>query len=57
MINSSRIGIVYRSVRDGSLMKTYRGTGGIFEVAWNAAGNKVAACFSNNTVAVMDVFV
>ena len=42
------------SVRDGSLMKTYRGHGGIFEVAWNAAGTKVAACFSNNTVAVID---
>jgi len=42
------------SVRDGALLKTYRGNGGIFEVAWNAAGTKVAACFSNNTVAVMD---
>ena len=26
-----------------------------FEVSWNAEGNKVAACFSNNTVAVLDV--
>jgi len=43
------------SVRDGSLIKTYRGHGGIFEVCWNAEGTKVAACFSNNTVAVIDV--
>jgi len=43
------------SVKDGSLVKTYRGHGGIFEVCWNAEGTKVAACFSNNTVTVMDV--
>jgi len=43
------------SVKDGSLVKTYRGQGGIFEVCWNADGTKVAACFSNNTVSVMDV--
>jgi len=43
------------SVKDGALIKTYRGQGGIFEVCWNAAGTKVAACFSDNTVSVMDV--
>lgn len=43
------------SVKDGSLVKTYRGPAGIFEVCWNAEGTKVAACFSNNTVSVMDV--
>jgi len=43
------------SVRDGSLVKTYRGQGGIFEVCWNAEGTKVAACFANHTVAVLDV--
>jgi len=41
-------------VKTGALVKSYRGSGGIFEVAWNAAGTKVAACFSNNTVAVID---
>jgi len=43
------------NVRDGSLMQSYRGQGGIFEVCWNAEGTKVAACFSNNTVIVLDV--
>ena len=43
------------SVKDGTLNKTYTGTGGIFEVCFNAEGNKVAACFSDNTVAVIDV--
>ena len=43
------------SVKDGSLIKTYRGQGGIFEVCWNAEGTKVAACFANHTVAVLDV--
>eukprot|EP01117_Protostelium_nocturnum_P007887 TRINITY_DN2816_c0_g1_i1.p1 TRINITY_DN2816_c0_g1~~TRINITY_DN2816_c0_g1_i1.p1 ORF type:complete len:475 (+),score=87.38 TRINITY_DN2816_c0_g1_i1:62-1486(+) len=42
------------SVRDGSLVKTYKGNGGIFEVCWNSKGDKVAACFSNNTVAVLE---
>ncbi|KAL1527783.1 hypothetical protein AB1Y20_009168 [Prymnesium parvum] len=43
------------SVKDGSLVKTYRGQAGIFEVSWNAEGTKVAACFSDNTVSVIDV--
>jgi len=42
------------SVKDGSLIKTYRGSGGIFEVCWNNKGDKVAACFSNSTVCVVD---
>ncbi|KYQ89394.1 hypothetical protein DLAC_10055 [Tieghemostelium lacteum] len=42
------------SVKDGSLIRTYRGTGGIFEVCWNSVGDKVAACFSDSTVAVID---
>jgi len=43
------------SAQDGSLVRTYRGNGGIFEVCWNKDGDKVAACFSNNTVCVIDV--
>ena len=43
------------SVQTGELVKTFRGGGGIFEVAWNATGDKVAACFSDNTVAVVDL--
>lgn len=42
------------SIKDGSLIKTYRGHGGIFEVCWNNKGDKVAACFSNNTICVLD---
>ncbi|XP_073005691.1 WD40 repeat-containing protein HOS15 [Typha latifolia] len=42
------------SVKDGKILKTYRGGGGIFEVCWNKEGDKIAACFSNNTVCVMD---
>jgi len=43
------------STKDGSLVKTYNGSGGIFEVCWNSMGTKVAACFSNNTLAVLDI--
>ncbi|KAG0525039.1 hypothetical protein BDA96_06G021200 [Sorghum bicolor] len=42
------------SVKEGRILKTYRGSGGIFEVCWNKEGSKIAACFSNNTVCVMD---
>ncbi|ONK60026.1 uncharacterized protein A4U43_C08F13430 [Asparagus officinalis] len=42
------------SVKEGKLLKTYSGGGGIFEVCWNKEGDKIAACFSNNTVCVMD---
>jgi transducin (beta)-like 1 len=42
------------SVKDGTLVKTYKGSGGIFEVCWSPSGDRVAACFANNTVAVMD---
>ena len=43
------------AVRDGALLKTYQGGGGIFEVAWNSTSTKVAAGFSDNTVAVINV--
>ena len=33
-------------------MKQYKGTSGIFEVCWSKAGDKLAACYSNNTVCV-----
>jgi transducin (beta)-like 1 len=42
------------SVKDGKLVKSFRGSGGIFEVCWNSVGDKVAACFSNNVVSVID---
>jgi len=42
------------SVKDGTLVKSYRGGGGIFEVSWNMTGDKISACYSNNTVSVMD---
>ncbi|KAF5201398.1 F-box-like/WD repeat-containing protein TBL1XR1 [Thalictrum thalictroides] len=42
------------SVKEGKMVKTYTGSGGIFEVCWNKEGDKIAACFANNTVCVMD---
>lgn len=35
-------------VAQGKLVKTFKGTGSIFEVCWNCTGDKVAACFSNS---------
>lgn len=45
------------SVKDGQLVKTYNGKGSIFEVCWNAAGDKVAACFSNSVTEEFQVCV
>lgn len=42
------------SLKDGKIVRTYTGNGGIFEVCWNKEGDKIAACFANNTVCVLD---
>ena len=43
-------------VADGALVRTFRGAGGIFEVAWDPSGAPtVAACCSDRTVAVVDL--
>lgn len=43
------------SVRDGALVRTYRANGGISEVSWNKAGDKIAACYGNNCISVLDM--
>lgn len=39
----------------GQLMHSYKGTGGIFEVCWNAKGDKVGASASDGSVFVLDL--
>lgn len=39
----------------GSLVNSYRGTGGIFEVCWNSVGDKVGASASDGSVCVLDL--
>lgn len=41
-------------VREGKPIKSFKGKGDIFEVAWNAEETRVAACFSSNVVSVID---
>jgi transducin (beta)-like 1 len=36
------------SVDSGRLVRSFVGTSGVFEVAWNTAGSKIAACTSQN---------
>jgi transducin (beta)-like 1 len=43
------------STQDGSLVRQYKGASGVFEVGWSKAGDKLAACYSNNTVCVLDL--
>lgn len=42
------------NVRDGAHIKSFKGKGDIFEVAWNIEESRVAACFSSNVVSVID---
>ncbi|CAN4115138.1 unnamed protein product [Withania somnifera] len=43
------------SVKEGKIVRTYAGGGGIFEVCWNKEGNKVAACYADSVVCVFDI--
>ncbi|MEQ2297817.1 F-box-like/WD repeat-containing protein TBL1XR1-A, partial [Ameca splendens] len=38
------------NTQTGALVHSYRGTGGIFEVCWNAAGDRVGASASDGSV-------
>jgi WD40 repeat protein len=41
-------------VAEGQCIKSYKGRGDIFEVAWNKEESRVAACFSFNVVSLID---
>ena len=41
-------------ISESRYVKSYKGKGDIFEVAWNKEETRVAACFSSNVVAVID---
>ncbi|EFJ45385.1 hypothetical protein VOLCADRAFT_63837 [Volvox carteri f. nagariensis] len=45
------------SVEEGVLVRSFRGDAGIYEVCWNKEGTRVAACFANRTICVMDISV
>lgn len=38
------------SAKDGSLLKSYPSTGGVFQVRWCEKGDRLAACYSDSTV-------
>lgn len=42
------------NIEEGKHIKSYKGKGDIFEVAWNKEETRVAACFSSNVVTVID---
>ena len=41
-------------VAEGKCIKSYKGKGDIFEVAWNKEESRIAACFSSNVVSLID---
>lgn len=42
------------NVLEGKHIRSFKGKGDIFEVAWNMEETRVAACFSSNVVSVID---
>ncbi len=42
------------NVMEGRHVKSFKGKGDIFEVAWNKEETRVAACFSSNAVCIID---
>eukprot|EP00936_MAST-01D_sp_MAST-1D-sp1_P000688 g688.t1 len=48
-------GIVYVwSAKDGRVLRKYEGGGDIYDVKWSPAGDRLAVCSSDKTIAVMD---
>lgn len=43
------------SVKNGMLLKKFKGAGIISHVKWNLEGNKVAACSNDNMITVIDM--
>eukprot|EP00039_Didymoeca_costata_P001260 m.51107 g.51107 ORF g.51107 m.51107 type:complete len:534 (+) comp10710_c0_seq1:180-1781(+) len=41
------------SMENGELIQSYQGGAGIYEVCWNRSGKRIAACFADNTVSVL----
>lgn len=42
------------SLKDGQLVKTYRGGGGIFELSWSKDGSRLGVCYSDHNLVVLD---
>eukprot|EP00529_Nitzschia_sp_RCC80_P041580 CAMPEP_0113479668 /NCGR_PEP_ID=MMETSP0014_2-20120614/21448_1 /TAXON_ID=2857 /ORGANISM="Nitzschia sp." /LENGTH=884 /DNA_ID=CAMNT_0000373013 /DNA_START=383 /DNA_END=3037 /DNA_ORIENTATION=+ /assembly_acc=CAM_ASM_000159 len=42
------------NIAEGKHIKSFKGKGDIFEVAWNKEETRVAACFSSNVVCIID---
>jgi hypothetical protein len=38
------------SAQDGTLVRTWRGKSGIYDISWNSNGTKLAASFADSTV-------
>jgi transducin (beta)-like 1 len=42
--------VSFWSMKDGSLVRSYEGESGIFEVSWNKVGDRLAVCFAGQKV-------
>lgn len=50
---SSDRNVLIWSARDGSLVRSFAAPAGVFEVAWNTAGDALSAVCANSAVAVL----
>lgn len=47
--------LYFWSTKDGTINRAYKGGGGSFQLCWSDAGDKVASCFVNNVVCVLNL--
>ena len=40
-------------VKEGTLVKSFTGGGGVYETGWNGRGDKLSACLSNGVINVI----
>ncbi|KAJ3414141.1 hypothetical protein HDV05_007003 [Chytridiales sp. JEL 0842] len=47
--------LIIWNAKTGSLVRSYTGASGIYEVSWASSGEKISACYADGTVAVLDI--
>lgn len=52
---SSDRSVLVWDARDGSVVRSFAGSSGVFDVSWSADGGEVAAACANGTVAVLSL--
>jgi len=55
LVTASHQRLLLWSIKDGSLIKSFKSEGGVNDVSWDSTGTKIAACYSDNTAYCIDL--